>query len=180
MARIGNPLTPMKALALFNDMIDGTPAQDKLKEFKLKHTQVRDNSKLGEVGYKYWRNFQARNSDKIVTRKGEKFEMDRSNWTTYHNFDQMYLRFGEEMEHAKVAEKLAEPVWMNREGEIVDEYDAFGCKVTHRIDRPDMILCMDEVGCNTCQKGDGNVGGEKLICPVGHTPREICSTSAKH
>ena len=180
MARIGDPLTPMKALALFNDLIAGTSVQEKLKNFKLKHTQVRDDCKLGEVGYKYWRNFKTRNSDKIVTRKGEKYEMNRSNWTTYHNFAQMYRRFGEEMEYAKVAEKLAEAVWMNREGEKVDEDDAFGCKVSHIISRPDMILCMDEVGSNTCQKGDGNVGGEKFICPVEYTPREICSTTDKH
>ena len=57
MARIGDPLTPMKALALFNDLIAGTSVQEKLKNFKLKHTQVRDDCKLGKVGYKYRRNF---------------------------------------------------------------------------------------------------------------------------
>ena len=78
MACIGDFLTPMKALALFNDMISGTPIQQKLKKFKLKHTQVKDDQKLGEVGYKYWRNFKARHSDKIVTRKGEKYKLNRS------------------------------------------------------------------------------------------------------
>ena len=67
------------------------------------------------------------------------------------------------MEYVKVAEKLTEPVWLNREGEIVNEDDAFGYKVSHIINRPDVILCMDEVRSNTCQKGDSNVGEEKFI-----------------
>ena len=48
----------------------------------------------------------------------------------------------------------------------------FGCKVTHRILRPDMMLCGDEVGADTSQKGDGAIGGEKLLCPAGTIPKE--------
>ena len=43
-----------------------------------------------------------------------------------------------------------------------------------------MILCMDEVGSSTCQKGDGAVGGEKFACEYGTVPRARCSTKAKH
>ena len=38
MACIGNPLTSMKALALFNDLIAGTSIQEKLKDLKVKYT----------------------------------------------------------------------------------------------------------------------------------------------
>ena len=73
----------------------------------------------------------------------------------------MYVRFGDEMEYVGVATKLAEPVWMDRTGIIVDhERDVFGCKVIHYMDHPEMVLCMDEVGTNTSQKVDGVVGGE--------------------
>jgi len=180
MARIGDPLTPTVALELINDMIAGTKYQDLLKKWKQVHTIERDDYELGRVGYKYWLNFKKRNADKIVTRKGEKFELDRSNWTTYHNFHQMYERFGDEMIYAKVAQLLPEPVWMNKEGDAVTEDDAFGCKVSHKISHPDMILCMDEVGSDTSQKGDGAVGGEKFVCAVGTTPKEKCSTKSKH
>ena len=43
-----------------------------------------------------------------------------------------------------------------------------------------MILCMDEVGSDTSQKGDGAVGEEMFVCATGTTPKEICSTKSKH
>ena len=33
------------------------------------------------------------------------------------------------------------------------------CKVTHYLTHPEMCIVMDEVGGNTSQKGDGNIGG---------------------
>ena len=85
------------------------------------------------------------------------------------------------MEYANVAVRFDTPVLMNRDGDIVEnEEDAFGCRVTHNVTRPDMILCMDEVGSSTCQKGDGAVGGEKYVCERSKTPRQKCSTKAKH
>ena len=143
MARIGDPLTPIKALELINDMIASTEYQVQVKKWKQTHTITSNEFELGQVDYKYWLNFKKRNSDKIITRKGEKFELDRSNWTTYHNFDQMYNCFSNEMVYANVAELLPEPVWMNKEGDVIKEEESFGCKVTHKISHPDMILCMD-------------------------------------
>ena len=72
----------------------------------------------------------------------------------------MYNRFAEEMEYAKVGEKILEPVWMDRDGNPVDgESKSFGCGVSHKIVRPDIMFCLDKVGSNTSQKGDGAVGG---------------------
>ena len=181
MSRIGDPLTPSRAIALINDLIDGTEYQTRLIEFKVKHSGQIDGEKLGTVGYKYWANFKARNADKIVTRKGQKFELDRSQWTTYMNFFAMYNRFADEMAYAKVASKFEEPQWMDRDGKVLDREDtSFGCKVTHNILRPDLILVMDEVGSDTSQKGDGAIGGEKVVCEKGTTPKENCSTKSKH
>ena len=84
------------------------------------------------------------------------------------------------MEDAGVAERLENPVWMNKSGEEVNEDDAFGCKVTHKITRPDMCLVVDEVGGNTNQKGDGNVGGELQLCESGKTPQQKINTKDKH
>ena len=77
MHRIGEPLTPMKALALFNDLIEGTENQAKLKKWKLKHTNAKTDDECGRVGYKYFQNFKNCNGDKITTRKVQKFELDR-------------------------------------------------------------------------------------------------------
>ena len=159
MSRIGKLLTPMKAIALFNDMIDKTGFQVQQKEQKLKHTKGKKGIELGSVGCKYWLGLKKRNSDKIVTKKGEKYELDWPKWTTYHNFHQMYKRFGEDMEYDQVAEELAQPVWMNCTGDVVEnESDVLRYKVTHNMNKPGMILCMYKVGSDTCQKGDGAVG----------------------
>ena len=116
----------------------------------------------------------------MVSKKGKKFELDRSSWSTYGNFKQMYECVAEEMEDAGVAVRRSAPVWMNRSGEEVQEADAFGCKVTHDIVCPDYCIVLDEVGGNTNQKGDGNVGGELMLCERGKTPQKKISTKDKH
>ena len=55
----------------------------------------------------------------LCSKKGQKFELDRSSWSTYTNFNHMYSKIVEEMEDSGVAERLPEPVWMDREGKIV-------------------------------------------------------------
>ena len=84
------------------------------------------------------------------------------------------------MEEADVAIRLEESVWMDRDGNVVDEKTSFGCKVTHRITRPEMVICFDELGGNTSQKGDGHVGGQLLLCETGKTPQVKISTRDKH
>ena len=71
--------------------------------WKKKHCKNTTIEELGQVGYKYWFNFKARNLDNIITRRGENFEMDTSSWTTYQNVTHIYFRFLDEMENAKVA-----------------------------------------------------------------------------
>ena len=97
------PLTPSKALPLIKNALDGTPHQYYRRQWKKIHINRVTYEDLGQVGYKYWLNFKKRNADKIVTRKGEKLEFDRYNWTTYHNFAQIFKCFGNEMEYAIVA-----------------------------------------------------------------------------
>lgn len=74
----------------------------------------------------------------------------------------MYVLFSNEMVYANVAELLPEPVWMNKEGGVVEMEEYFGCMVTHKIPHPDMILCMDEVGSDTSQKGDWSCRWRKV------------------
>ena len=69
---------------------------------------------------------------------------------------------------------------MDREGNIVEESELFGCKVTHDITKLHMVLTFDELGGNTSQKGDGNVGGELLICERGKTPQVKIHVRNKH
>ena len=104
-----------------------------------------------------------RNKHKIIGKRDQKYKLNHQNWTTYNNFVSMYNHVIDELVHAKVAVKLDHPVWMNQNGEICSESEAFGYKVHHKILRPDLCFCGDEVGGNISMKGDGHNGGELLL-----------------
>ena len=107
----------------------------------------------------------------LCSKKGQTFELDRSLWSTYANFNHMYSKIVEEMEDAGVAESLPKPVWMDCEGKILGEEHAFGCKVTHWIIYPVNVIVFDELGGNISQKGDGHVGGQLFLCEKEETPQ---------
>jgi len=176
MARIRQSLIPSKGLKLVNDLIHGTDIQKDLVEWKEIHT----SNTTGTVGAKYWRNFMRRHGDKIRSKRGAKYSLDRANWSTYANFKDMYDHNYEEMEAAGVAERREEPAWMDRNGNICDEKDALGCKVTYDLIHPEMCVVGDEVGGNLNMSGDGHVGGEKLLCAKGTIPQQKTSTRDKH
>ena len=60
----------------------------------------------------------------------------------------MYRHNISEMEEAGVTVRSNILAWMDREGDIVDEGSAYGCKVTHAIVRSDYYIIADEVGNN--------------------------------
>ena len=107
MSRIHRALAPSGAIALINDCIAGTSAQTELVAWKRKHSIV--GGIEDQIGLKYWSNFKKRNGDKIVTRRGQKFELDRAEWTTYRNFKSIYDSVGGEFEYAKVTVNLKVP-----------------------------------------------------------------------
>ena len=175
MARIRQPLTPSKGLSLINNLISGTEYEDRLVKWKQKYTV----NSLPTVSRGYWYSFMKRNRHRIVSKRGQKYELDRQNWTTYANFADMYSHCSHEMEHAGVTKRLEKPIWMTREGIECTAYDAYGCKVTHAIIRPEMCLCGDEVGGNICMAGDGHIGGELFLAERGTIPQNKTSKTNK-
>jgi len=143
MARIRQCVTPSTGLALVNSLIDGQPLQDALIKWKKKYC-VSDQS--GTIGKAYWRNFMNRNKHRLVSRRGQKYALDRQNWTTYGNFKNMYDHAIEEMVAAGVAEPLEKPTWQDRNGHPCSKESAHGCVVTHKLTHPEMCLVGDEVG----------------------------------
>ena len=58
---------------------------------------------------------------------------------------------------------LEEPEWQDKNGNRFGfESEAFGCEVTSKIFRPDVVLLCDEVGGNIDMTGDGRIGGDKV------------------
>jgi hypothetical protein len=58
------------------------------------------------------------------------------------------------------------------EGTITDDpTQSFGRKTKHLLTRPELLFFVDEVGSNTSQKKDGNVGGQTFV--VNHSHRAL-------
>jgi hypothetical protein len=179
LARTGTPLSAGELLPLINSMINGTQYQKKLKDYKVSLGFEPNDPETALAGLRYYKGFMERNHEKIVSKRGKKFEMDRSNWTTYLNFAQMYDDIEEELIDAGLAIKNMEYEWMNKEGEICEENDSFGMKVSIKITHPHLCFCMDEVGSNTSMIKDGHFGGRLFICARDSVPREIASKKDK-
>ena len=168
MSNIKRSLNVSDGLRLANDLIEDTPTQKKLcqwkKERNIYHCKIEDFNK---VGLAYWHRFLKRYKHLLRSKVTSAYSVDRSNFTTYLNFIDMYLHIKKILLQSKVASRLENPVWMNEAGEVVqDEMLALGYKVDVKIDRPDLGLLMDECGCNLLQEGDKNVGGELFLTGV--------------
>ena len=69
-----------------NRLISGTKVQQKLVTWKKKNSPGNSDENLGSVGVGYWNLFRKRHSEKFVSKRGQKFELDRTSWSTYTNF----------------------------------------------------------------------------------------------
>jgi len=171
-------LTPSDGIRLIKSSIIDTAVQKDLIVWNHKYSHIRHN--VDQVGAGYRQGFMRRNKHLIVSRKGQKYELNRSNWTTYKNFAQMYESIEEELIAAGVATLLDELVWISTNGDVVKEKDEYGCKVTIDITKPEMCVVADEVGGNMSQKGDGLVGGELMLIKPGQVAQRNISTKDKH
>lgn len=176
MATIRQCLNSAQGLQLVNDLIKGTEYEEKLVKFKSKFS----NNVLPIVGLSYWNGFMRRNGDRIVSKTGKKSDLNRDNWTYYGNFNKMYEHIIEELVSANLAIQLEEPKWMDANGREVPPTELLGCKVTHKITKPEWCIVADEVGSDLSMKGDGRVGGQKFMCGRGNEPYNKSSNRSKH
>ncbi len=164
LAKMRQPLNLSEGLSLANALVEGTEWEEVVVEFKKKRgwNPVDENSQKKPIlGPKWYKNFWKRHSHLLEKKKGHKFSKDRAEWSIHRNFVQMYDEVYDAMERAGVAEKLCEPMWVDEKQHAVDEENCFGRQATHLLLRPDYVVFVDEVGCNTSQEGDGARGGEK-------------------
>jgi len=91
MGKIRQPLSCTEAIALMNDMIKNTNTKQKLIEFQQTRRLGTYGFEKGTVTSGWWRGFLRRNEDtKLVTKRGEKFALNRRDWATLPNIKQMY------------------------------------------------------------------------------------------
>ena len=93
-----------------------------------------------------------RNKAKIRSTRDQKYELNRSSWTTYAKSTDMYNHNYSKMEETEVATLLPSPEMMYKEGKIVEESEAYGCTCSHSLDHPEYFVVMDEVGRNINMK----------------------------
>jgi hypothetical protein len=160
--RLREPLNRQSFLELANALIEGTPIQVALLEFKALH---KIKEKMLSTGY--YNGFMDRNSKYIDIGRGHLKDINRQLWGTYKNLDHMYDKIYELLEKTGHATKLPAPVWMDKKGRIVDEAQAFGSQVDLVLKYPERVCFFDETGCNTNQKEDGQVGGSTYIKKAG-------------
>ena len=84
------------------------------------------------------------------------------------------------MEEAGVAMKYPKPLWMNKDGIVVSKEDSYGFKVTHDLNYTEMCLVCNEVRGNTSPKGDGQKGGQLMVCGKYMEPQQQGSTREKN
>jgi hypothetical protein len=88
----------------------------------------------------------------------------------------MYKGVYAAMVDTRVAIELEEEVFIKIDGTITEnEGESFGRKTKYILTKPSYCLYVDEVGCNTSQKSDGNVGGQKFV--VGANQRALIRAS---
>jgi len=181
MSKIKAPLTPPQMKDFINSAINGSEHQEKLIAYKKKLKCQQSEEKLGKVSSRYISGFLKRWGHLISSKKARRFELDRGQWAKYSNFDNMYDSIEKTLVASGVAKALEHPLWMNKEGQVVDKKEhAYGRKCTIEITHPDLCIVMDEVGSNTSQKGDGHIGGKKYICETGYVPQLKASKRDKH
>jgi len=87
MGKIQQPLSCTEAITLMNDMIKNTNTKQKLIKCQQSRRLGTYGFEKGKVTSGWWRGFLRRNEDKLVTKRGENFALNRHNWTTLSNID---------------------------------------------------------------------------------------------
>ena len=153
-----------------NDLIQGTDSQKALLEFQM----VRKlGSKNGMVSKGWWAGFLRRHEHKLVTQRGERFALNRHDWTKVDNIKQMYDVIYDEMVDVNIAIELAEHTFTDQYGNTTDEEGRFGLKQDIRVIHPSYILFANESGFSTLQKKDGHVGGQMFVVESGTTDHKF-------
>jgi hypothetical protein len=105
LSKMRESLTPGNCINLINSLLVGTETQKALIAWKKQYS----HGESGTIGYGYWLGLKKRHADKICSKRGQKYELDRDKWTTYANFHQMYELVYKQMEEAGVAVRLETP-----------------------------------------------------------------------
>ena len=178
MEALGKPLHPSQVCELVMDFVgDGTPLARALLEYQKRHKTVgADATEPQQVSNGWYTGFLERNQEQIKSKKPKAHDIKRKEWGNDANVRLFYHLFYERLVDNKIAVKLPEPVWMDKQGNIVEsEGEAWGRKTQYKMLHSWAIIHLDEKGNNTDQSKDGNCGGERTCGAVGAHAHISCS-----
>ncbi len=101
MTELRRCLSTSEAPTLGNDLFFGTETKNNIIEWKRKRNKYREGAPV--LGSKWWQLFKKRWTHRFVTKRGQKFAIDRSCALTYSNVKKMYDDVYEYMVQAGVA-----------------------------------------------------------------------------
>ena len=139
MAEFRRYLSTSEALVLGNDLIYGIETKKNIVEWKQSRNEYREVAPV--LGSKWRQLFKKRWTHRLVTKRGQKFAVDRSCALTYSNVKKMYNDVYKCMVEAGVAKKLETPSDQS-DGPLMTEYELIHLE---------MCLVVDNVGSNISQ-----------------------------
>ena len=119
MGKVRQPVNVTEAIVLANDLIKKTEHQDAVVEFQKARHLGSPEFEHDTLTKNWWKGFLRRHGHLIVTKRGERFAYNRSEWTNYRNIKQMYDIVYDEFVDARIAMQLEEPIWTDEEGNEV-------------------------------------------------------------
>ena len=176
LAAMRQPVSTKQALQLINSMVATTNLKESIIAWKKANLPGSfDDEKAQYLGPKYWKNFKKRHPE-LKQRKAVRFDSNREDWCTVENFQKMYDHVYPAMVTSGIAIELEEEKMVTLQGTITDDpTESYGRKTKYFLTRPELLFFVDEVGSNTSQKKDGNVGGQTYV--VHQTQRTLLRSS---
>ena len=136
----------MEAVRVMYDLIDGTKTQEALISFQTSRKLGSHELHNRKVTTCWWRGFLKHHGNEIVIKMGNKFALNRHDWTTFENIQQMYDVIYNELVDVRVAFALSEPIFTDMHANVVDESCQFGLAQSITIFSPHYILFADKAG----------------------------------
>jgi hypothetical protein len=125
--------------------------------------------------------FYRRNKDVISCKKAVRFDSKRDDWCHLEKNQDMHDGVYDKLAEAGVVQVLENEVWLDINGNIVEnEAEAYGRKTEYLLRHPEKLLFVDEVCENIPQKGDVNNGCQKFMVTTDMRSRSRNSFKDNH